>query len=92
MSSLNHTDKQEVTDRSQELSEQIRELTEVCQTILKEQQHVKKQMFMLSVGGIVRLLIVLIPVVLGIIYLPPIAKEVITQGSTIERFQELFNK
>src|SRR3989344_2178533 len=61
-----------------ELRELLEKNIKWSQVIFEQNKRMKKRLTMMSVAGYIRLIIILVPIVLGLIYLPPILREVWT--------------
>jgi len=58
-----------------DLEKLLKKNLNVSQEILEISKYIKKYIFWRKVIGIVKVLIILIPIILGIIYLPPIIED-----------------
>ena len=66
-----------------ELRKLVQKNTEMTQEVLSVVKSIKKYIIWQRVFGILKLLIILVPIVLGIIYLPPLLKGAIDQYKEI---------
>ena len=60
-----------------ELNQKLKEQNELLKAILKQGEKTKKYLFWLRVFGIIKLIIIITPIVLGVIYLPPFIERAI---------------
>lgn len=66
-----------------EQTELLRRNLEVSEDILKKTDYIKKYIKWQKILGVVQILIVVIPIILGVIYLPPIIKDYFGQFSSL---------
>jgi len=60
-----------------ELNQKLKEQNELLKALLKQGEKTKKYLFWLRVFGIVKIIIIATPIVLGVIYLPPFIERAI---------------
>ncbi len=68
---------------SEELKKLLRDNLERSDEILKISQEIKRYIRWQNLWGILRLLLIAIPIILGFIYLPPLVKEVFQSYKTL---------
>ena len=66
-----------------EQNELLRRNLEVSEKILEETEDIKKYIKWQKIWSVVRLLIILIPIVIGLLFLPPLIKNYVDQFSSL---------
>jgi len=69
-----------LTDEQTEL---LRRNLEVSEDILKKTEYIKKYIKWQKIWGVVNILIIVIPLVLGVVYLPPLFKDYLNQFASL---------
>ena len=74
-----------VSAKEDDLKKILEENLKISQEIKENTQYIKKFVIVSQVFSFLKLLIIIIPIVLGIIYLPPLLKDAVSQ------YQQLFD-
>ncbi|MEK7623421.1 MAG: hypothetical protein AAB408_02000, partial [Patescibacteria group bacterium] len=51
----------------------------LLETIVEQNKKIKRHLFWMAVGGYLRLMIIVIPLILGLIFLPPLLRDAVKQ-------------
>jgi len=70
-------------DSAHEIAQLLRANLEKSEEVLKVSQNIKNYMRWQNIWSIIRLLVIIIPIIIGIIYLPPLIKNYIQQYKTL---------
>lgn len=65
------------------LNKRFKEQNEILEKILEQSEKTKKYLLWLKILSIIKIAIIVIPIILGIIYLPPFMKKM------IEKYQDV---
>ena len=60
-----------------ELNQNLKEQNELLRAVLKQSEKTKKYLLWLKVFGIIKIIIIITPIILGVIYLPPFIQKAI---------------
>src|SRR6056297_3382977 len=77
---------------SEEIKKLVKKNLELNQEIYEMLKSVKRYVLIQQIFSVLKILIIVIPIILGIIYLPPLFEKYIPQiNKTVEQYQSLLN-
>lgn len=93
---IDNPDDELKTEDNHELKELLRENLELTKEIRSMVNHINRYVAWQRIFGILKVLIILIPIILGVIYLPPLLKEPYKQllsivQSNIDQIDQISN-
>lgn len=74
---------QNLPDESSHIKELLEKNLELTQEIFKMTKSIKSYIVWERVFGVIKLLLIVVPIILGVIYLPPLLKNVIGQYQSL---------
>ena len=81
------SEKQEQSTGSNEVSNLLKKNFELLENIQKQNQKILRNFFWMHVASILKILFILVPIVLGLIFLPPFFRQISAQyGEVIPYF------
>lgn len=82
--SVNKTSSEKKSTSSQtDIQDFLKQNLELSQKIEKQNKKIIRMFHLVMIGAAVKVLLILIPVILALIYLPPILRQVIDQYNTV---------
>ncbi len=69
----------------EEIKQLLEENLKLTKEIHKMTKHIRRYVLISQIFGIIKIILIIVPIILGIIYLPPLLKDVFKQ------YQELLN-
>lgn len=80
-------------EKEKNTTEKLERQTELLEEILAQTEKTRRYLLWLKILGIIKVLIIVTPIVLGIIYLPPFIRKIIEDYKNVvpglERMQEI---
>jgi hypothetical protein len=72
-------EKQKIDNLTDEQTDLLRRNLEVSEKILKQTDYIKKYIKWQKIWGVIKIVIIVIPLIIGVIYLPPLFKNYFNQ-------------
>ena len=76
---FNNIDEEIITKEAGQVKELLEKNLELSEKIYKNSKYIKKFVITSQILGFLKLLLIVVPIVLGVIYLPPLLKNVYSQ-------------
>ena len=70
---------------TEEQTELLRRNLVVSEDILKKTEYIRKYIKWQKIWGIINILIILIPIIIGVVYLPPFFKDYLSQIASLSK-------